>query len=510
MLRSNRPTLPTLFYVLGGLFGFLLLLSSRRLPVELSSQGLGPHLRNFQERAGEHGGRREDGELVWTTEKSLRPHETKEERKDGDLEKEKGSVEAGSHVSHGAAGALSEQGGSAKTDHEKAPREDEDEESAAAAATAIPREENEGGEEKRIKVFMDFQQSRASWGVAHNRALESVLTQHPEAEIVVLVSAPDLYKKYHYADALGRPFFQKYFKRGYNVTIQPVNENTFLAEGMDEDLPGRDWFVREFYNSSLPDSQCPKCNQLLFREFNQALTAVIPMAPLMYIRWAHLWKEGGVYTDFSVLWHRPFPAERYFDMSPPACSPFDVKARENYPSRPEPSVLGPEQVTPVEKRLAFPTPPAGMLGSMHMHFHKHDRVLACAMIEIGTPRFRKCFNESTEYGRDCVQTIMRLCIAHENTQVGGGEEGKEESPPPPSAEGRKDAAMSSLPSSLPPSKHSVREGGVVAWFQCNGSAGDAAPAVERWREDPQVAGSSALWLGRYVRMGVRLPSYSMP
>ena len=31
----------------------------------------------------------------------------------------------------------------------------------------------------------------------------------------------------------------------------------------------------------------------------------------MYLRWAHLWREGGIYTDFAVLWHRPFPAQRY-------------------------------------------------------------------------------------------------------------------------------------------------------------------------------------------------------
>eukprot|EP00624_Nannochloropsis_granulata_P007008 evm.model.NODE_5801_length_40303_cov_26.021786.5 len=119
---------------------------------------------------------------------------------------------------------------------------EEDEEPAGAAAAAVapapPQEKEEGGKEKRVKVFMDFQQSRASWGVAHNRALESVLTQHPEAEVVVLVSAPELYRRYHYADALSRPHFQKYLKRGYNITIQTVNEKTFLAEGNEEGREG--------------------------------------------------------------------------------------------------------------------------------------------------------------------------------------------------------------------------------------------------------------------------------
>ena len=223
-----------------------------------------------------------------TAENSLRSREAKEKREDGDLEKEKASVEAGSHVSHGAAAALSEQDGSAKTVHEDAPsffssssRMEEDEEPAGAAAAAVapapPQEKEEGGKEKRVKVFMDFQQSRASWGVAHNRALESVLTQHPEAEVVVLVSAPgvkeigrglgggkhvlhtaqspihcadfppslplslplsELYRRYHYADALSRPHFQKYLKRGYNITIQTVNEKTFLAEGNEEGREG--------------------------------------------------------------------------------------------------------------------------------------------------------------------------------------------------------------------------------------------------------------------------------
>lgn len=42
----------------------------------------------------------------------------------------------------------------------------------------------------------------------------------------------------------------------------------------------------------------------------QISSATFPLPLLMYIRLAHLWREGGYYTDFNVLWHRPFPPAR--------------------------------------------------------------------------------------------------------------------------------------------------------------------------------------------------------
>jgi len=54
----------------------------------------------------------------------------------------------------------------------------------------VPRRTAAASKEEVVRVFMDFPQSRASWGIAHNRALESILSHYPRAEVVVLVTVP--------------------------------------------------------------------------------------------------------------------------------------------------------------------------------------------------------------------------------------------------------------------------------------------------------------------------------
>ena len=90
-------------------------------------------------------------------------------------------------------------------------KEEEKDEEQKAVADAEP---TVGGDGRDLTVYMDFAQSRSTWGKAQHRALESLLTRYPEAKVVVLQVAPGSYANYHYADALGITHFQKYRKRG--------------------------------------------------------------------------------------------------------------------------------------------------------------------------------------------------------------------------------------------------------------------------------------------------------
>ena len=52
---------------------------------------------------------------------------------------------------------------------------------------------SEEGEEEaagKTNIFLDFPQSKKTWGFAHEKALEILLTRYPEANFMVLVSAP--------------------------------------------------------------------------------------------------------------------------------------------------------------------------------------------------------------------------------------------------------------------------------------------------------------------------------
>jgi len=190
--HSHRPSLATVLFFLGGTFSFLLLLSVWKLPSGVSDQGLQPHLQDFHARAQKGG--RDGGRAVRAGEESLVGldevrQQTQNEERDG-----RGRDVSGRQIDPFAPTLWD---GAVWRDDEEAPIDwswlDENEDAAAAAAVtaaAAAAVRREGGKEGRMKVFMDFPQSRTSWGVAHHRALESVLTQHPEAEVVVLVPAP--------------------------------------------------------------------------------------------------------------------------------------------------------------------------------------------------------------------------------------------------------------------------------------------------------------------------------
>lgn len=74
------------------------------------------------------------------------------------------------------------------------------------------------------------------FGLLNYRALESVLTQYPDARVRVLLVAPERAHYYKYGNALPATQFEKYQKRGYDVALQLVGVRE-LAE-LKEGAPG--------------------------------------------------------------------------------------------------------------------------------------------------------------------------------------------------------------------------------------------------------------------------------
>lgn len=68
-----------------------------------------------------------------------------------------------------------------------------------------------------------------SFGLLNYRALESVLTHHPDARVRVLLVAPERANFYKYGNALPATQFEKYQKRGYDVQLQLVGEQELVA-----------------------------------------------------------------------------------------------------------------------------------------------------------------------------------------------------------------------------------------------------------------------------------------
>lgn len=74
------------------------------------------------------------------------------------------------------------------------------------------------------------------FGLLNYRALESVLTQYPDAKVRVLLVAPERANYYKYGNALPATQFEKYQKRGYDVGLQLVGEAELAA--LKQGVPG--------------------------------------------------------------------------------------------------------------------------------------------------------------------------------------------------------------------------------------------------------------------------------
>ncbi|BAT02192.1 uncharacterized protein At4g19900 isoform X2 [Oryza sativa Japonica Group] len=123
-----------------------------------------------------------------------------------------------------------------------------------------------------VKVFMVWNSPQWAYGVRHQRGLESLLRQHPEACVVML------------SETLELEFFQEFVKEGYKVAVALPNLDELLEGTLTHDFVSvwNEWRKTKYY-------------------------------PLHYselVRLAALYKYGGIYLDSDVVVLKPLNALR--------------------------------------------------------------------------------------------------------------------------------------------------------------------------------------------------------
>uniref|UniRef100_A0A0E0LMC7 Alpha 1,4-glycosyltransferase domain-containing protein n=1 Tax=Oryza punctata TaxID=4537 RepID=A0A0E0LMC7_ORYPU len=123
-----------------------------------------------------------------------------------------------------------------------------------------------------MKVFMVWNSPQWAYGVRHQRGLESLLRQHPEACVVML------------SETLELEFFQEFVKEGYKVAVALPNLDELLEGTLTHDFVSvwNEWRKTKYY-------------------------------PLHYselVRLAALYKYGGIYLDSDVVVLKPLNALR--------------------------------------------------------------------------------------------------------------------------------------------------------------------------------------------------------
>ncbi|XP_062187339.1 uncharacterized protein At4g19900-like [Phragmites australis] len=118
-----------------------------------------------------------------------------------------------------------------------------------------------------MRVFMVWNSPEWAYGVRHQRGLESLLKQHPEACVVML------------SEKLELKFFKEFVKEGYKVTVAVPN--------LDE----------------LLDSTPTHVFASVWYEWQQ--TEYYPLHYSELVRLAALYKYGGIYIDSDVIVLKP-------------------------------------------------------------------------------------------------------------------------------------------------------------------------------------------------------------
>ncbi|XP_062189293.1 uncharacterized protein At4g19900-like [Phragmites australis] len=123
-----------------------------------------------------------------------------------------------------------------------------------------------------MKVFMVWNSPEWAYGVRHQRGLESLLKQHPEACVVML------------SETLELKFFKEFLKEGYKVAVAVPN--------LDE----------------LLESTPTHVFASLWYEWRQ--TKYYPLHYSELVRLAALYKYGGIYLDSDVIVLKPLTSLR--------------------------------------------------------------------------------------------------------------------------------------------------------------------------------------------------------
>jgi len=142
-------------------------------------------------------------------------------------------------------------------------------------------------------VYMDWIGDSDDFGYINYKSLESLLTLYPRANIIIHLIASNGAQYYKMGNLISKHFFQKYLKYGYNVQVK-IKYTTFA---MDREAGEALSLGAAYWNTQF--SQC--CTSERAADINKYRS--VPTHMYFYLRLLELYKNGGMYSDFS-WYHR--------------------------------------------------------------------------------------------------------------------------------------------------------------------------------------------------------------
>lgn len=167
-------------------------------------------------------------------------------------------------------------------------------------------------QDEKLHIFLDWPQSDLDLTVHNYKMLESMLGAFPFADFRVYVAGPKETIHSKFPHLLSMTHFAKYEKRGYDISVLPtetkVKAKELASVGQFYRLK---WFSRCCRSNDEDHHQSP---QIISNSTSNIIisrrTFIAPYHLLMYIRFLHLWRKGGMFSDFSFYFLSSAPELR--------------------------------------------------------------------------------------------------------------------------------------------------------------------------------------------------------
>lgn len=153
-------------------------------------------------------------------------------------------------------------------------------------------------QDEKLHIFLDWPQSDRELTVHNYKMLESMLGAFPTADFRVYIAAPKETLESKFPQTLSTTHFAKYEKRGYDISVLSTETKVKAKELANVGQYYRlKWFSRCCQSNdevnSFPRMNNSTANNIDRRPF------IAPYHLLMYIRFLHLWRKGGMFSDLS-------------------------------------------------------------------------------------------------------------------------------------------------------------------------------------------------------------------
>ena len=162
---------------------------------------------------------------------------------------------------------------------------------------------------KGLVIYLDWPRPSADFGLLNYRSLESWLSVYPAASVRCLLFAPQYALNYKFADILSPMQFQKYQKRGYDVSFELMHSQSYRKLWKERDrnnqelknhsecCPGMAYF--QHWSQSYWEAG------LVFIRFKTTIHGILRFELRSFGYLARLWETGGVLADYTTLVRSP-------------------------------------------------------------------------------------------------------------------------------------------------------------------------------------------------------------